>query len=719
MSLLLPGNPAPLVLVAAHDAGWRNAIREVLAADGLRVIEAEDGRQALERTLELRPDLLVLDVLLPQLDGCQVCAELRARPACADLPILVLTELDDADALEGAFHAGVTDFATRPVVPTLLAHRVRYMLRAKRALDELRANQATLARAQRMARLGSWEFEVATGTVRLSPEGAHLLGLSAGPACCTLDQLLVHVPEEDAARLISLVAASVRTGRAFRADHGVVLEGEARHLHTQAAPLRDEHGRVIGLTGTTQDISERIEGEARMRALAFYDTLTGLPNRVLFTDLLRAALARAQRLDRHVAVMFLDLDAFKSINDTLGHRAGDRVLEQVALRLRDVTREYDAVARSAAEGTGLTLGRLGGDEFLLAITDLGHADDAATVASRILDAFRAPIHTQEGEIRATVSIGVSVFPEDGGDVDELLKNADTALYHAKAVGRNTFEFYSPQLSEAALHRMMLEGRLRDAVERNEFLLFYQPQVDTRTRRVVGVEALLRWQHPGLGIVGPAHFVATLEQTRLIHALGPWIVRTAAAQLKAWHDQGLDGLNMAINLSGEQLRQPEIAETLHRAAEETGVDRRFIEFEITESVLIEAGSQGVTAVKQLKAKGYRIAMDDFGTGYSSLSYLTHLPVDCLKIDRSFTEDILTNVTHAAVVETIVDLAGKLNIEPLVEGVERPEQCQKLQQLGCSLMQGYLFGKPMAAPDLLKHLEAGPLCLTAAGAAAGSA
>ena len=694
----------PIVLVADDDPVSRMIIVEVLAAEGLRIAEAEDGRQALERALELRPDLIVLDLMMPHMDGFQVCAELRELPGFEDLPVLVLTGLDDSDALDRAFHAGATDFAARPVAATMLKHRVRFLLRSRRTLAELRTSQARLANAQRVARLGNWHYDLTTGTISLSAEGARLLGLVEGRLACTVAEFTAMVPDDDAARLQQAVTTTLRTGRAFRLDHRVTLNEETRHLHTQASPTHDGDGNIDGLAGTSQDISERVENEARMRALAFYDTLTGLPNRVLFTDLLRAALARAQRLDRHVAVMFLDLDGFKSINDTMGHRAGDRVLEQVALRLRDITREYDTIARGGDDAPALTIGRLGGDEFLLAITDLGHADDAARVASRILEGLRAPIRTRDGEIRVSASIGVSVYPEDGADVDELLKNADTALYAAKDLGRNTLEFYSPQLSEAAIHRMVLEGRLRDAVERQEFTLFYQPQVDTRLGRITGVEALLRWQHPELGIVGPAHFVDTLEETGLIHAIGPWIVRTAADQLKAWHDEGFLAMQMAINLSGEQLRQPDIVEILDRAAMEAGVERAFIEFEITESILIGAGSQGVSAVNALKARGYRLAMDDFGTGYFSLSYLTHLPVDCLKIDRSFTADILTNTTHAAVVETIIDLAGKLNIEPLVEGVERDEQCDRLRELGCTRMQGYLFGKPMPASEVVSLLRA---------------
>ncbi len=693
----------PLVLVADDDPTTRLVIVELLSGDGLRVAEAGDGREAVTRALELLPDLLLLDVLMPGLDGFEVCAALRGTPGFRDLPIMVLTGLEDTEALDRAFDAGATDFASKPVNPTLLGNRVRYLLRAARAFRDLRTSETRLENAQRIARLGNWDYSLATGHMGLSAEAARLLG--AATPTITLNEFLVRVPGEDAGRLTNALESALRTASSFGLDHRVTTsEGATRFLRTQGAALLDDKGSIAGVTGTLQDITERVEAEARVRTLAFYDTLTGLPNRTLFTDLLRKALTRAARVQKHVAVMFLDLDGFKEINDTLGHRAGDRVLEQVANRLRQVTRDYDPAMRSG-ESDAFTVGRLGGDEFLLAITDLAKPDDAASVALRILEVMGRPVSTQDGEIRVSTSIGVSVFPQDGADVDELLKNADTALYHAKDQGRNTFEFYSPQLSAATLERRMLESMLVDAVGRAEFRLYYQPQVDAATNRILGAEALLRWQHPTRGLVGPALFINALEQTRLIRELGPWIVRTAATQLKEWHDAGLSDLRMAINLSGSQLGDPGIVDMLDAAVAASGAPRSHIEFEITETVLIHAASEGVNAVNALKARGYRVAMDDFGTGYSSLSYLTRFPVDCLKLDRSFAADFLTNDTHAAVVETMIGLAQRLGIELVIEGVESATQRDRLLACGARRMQGYLFGRPVPEPEF-RMLVAGP-------------
>jgi diguanylate cyclase (GGDEF)-like protein len=674
----------------------------MLAQAGVRVVLAKAGADIVAEALPLKPDVVILDIVPPEFFGLDACARLRGVPDLVDVPILVLTGQDEADLLDRAFAAGATDFAAGPVAAAVLGQRLRYMLRAKRTLDALRTSEARLAQAQRIAKLGNWDFDQRTRLVRLSPEAATLLGAPAGRLVCTLDELTAGAPHEDAAKLLAEMTQATRTGKNFSCDHRVDVAGEARFLHSQGAAVTDAAGTVLGLAATTQDVTDRMEAEAKVRALAFYDTLTGLPNRLLFTDLLGTALSRASRLGRHVAVMFLDLDGFKSINDSLGHPAGDRVLEQVAIRLRQVTREYDTVARGD-DARRVTVGRLGGDEFLLAITDLAAPGDAERVARRILEALHEPIRTKDGEIQVSASIGMSIAPQDGSDVDDLLKNADTALYHAKDRGRNTYEFYSPEMSEAALHRMILESRLRGAVEREEFALHYQPQMDAAGDRIIGVEALLRWHHPELGIIGPAHFVHALEQNGLIHTLGPWIVRTAARQLRHWHDAGMADLRMAINLSGKQLRQADIVDVLVNAVAAGGVAPRFIEFEITESVLIQTGSEGVHAVNALRQQGYGVAMDDFGTGYSSLAYLTRLPVSCIKIDRSFTADVMTNTTHAAVVQTIIELARRLRIDVLAEGVERMEQRDRLLDFGCTLMQGYLFGAPVPAAELTSILE----------------
>jgi diguanylate cyclase (GGDEF)-like protein/PAS domain S-box-containing protein len=685
----LTGARAALVLVTDDDPVTRLLITQVLEADGFLTDEAGTGSEAVERMRTHKPDLIVVEMVIGEAGTCETCAEIRRMPGLADLPILVLAD-DDGAALDRALEAGATDFAARPIAPAMLVHRVRQMLQSRRGIDDLRRSEARLAWTQTIAKIGHWAYDADTDRLLVSAAAAKRMGLPRRGM--TLARFFEALPDDDAVRVANEISGALVTGTPFGLDHRFRSADGDIVLHTRATAIRE--GDVVkGLAGTMQDVTERVAAEEKVRALAFYDTLTGLPNRVLFTDLLKAALSRARRHRQNVAVMFLDLDGFKNINDTLGHRAGDRVLEKVAARLRQVTRDYDAISREGEVGPSLAIGRLGGDEFLLAITDLEEPGDAAVVAGRIVAALRLPILTEDGEILVSGSVGVSVYPQDGDDVDELLKNADTALYHAKDRGRNTYEFYSPQLSAATLDRVVLEKKLRTAVEKHGFTLHYQPQFDAAAGRIIGAEALLRWQDPDRGIVGPAGFMEVLESTGLIRDILPWIVETAASQLRLWQDAGLEGLRMAINLSGEQLQQPEVAESIDRIVAACGVDPQFVEFEITESVLIGQGSGGVAAVGALKGRGYRIALDDFGTGYSSLSYLTRFPFDCLKIDRSFTDELLANATQAAIIESIIQLARRLDIDLIAEGVERTEQRDRLLLQGCTRMQGFLFGKPM--------------------------
>jgi diguanylate cyclase (GGDEF)-like protein len=702
------------ILVADDDPTTRLFIAQSLAADGFPVIEARDGHEALAMFASESPDIVILDVLMPGRDGFEVCAELRATPRGRDVPILMLTGLDDTHALARAFEVGATDFGTKPLSPGLLAHRVRYMLRAQQTLDALRKSERRLATAQQIARLGHWEYDLDTGLLGLSAVATRLLELEPGNAPFTFADYLKRVHPADSGRLEEALHAACESGTPFGLDHRVVVNGDkVRSVHTEVSIVADPAGRTAQLLGIVQDVTERVETEARIRALAYYDSLTGLPNRVMFGDLLRAAIARAIRQKHHVAAMFLDLDNFKRINDTLGHVAGDHLLAEVAQRLRHVVREHDPVGREVEGGASLSVARLGGDEFLLALTDLGRPDDAGRVATRIVEAMNVPFRIGEGELYVSASIGISIFPHDGTDVDELLKNADIALYHAKDLGRNTFVFYDGSMNRAALERLLLEGQIRRALERDEFVLYYQPQIDTRGDRLIGAEALLRWKHPDMGLISPSHFISILEHTGLIYSVGTWVLREACRQLREWREAGLPAISVCVNLSPMQFRHPRLIDTIDEVVGSSGIDARLIELEVTESAMVETGGETVRLLESLKEKGFRISMDDFGTGYSSLSYLRRFPVDRLKIDRSFVREAVLNPRDAAIVATIISLAHTLGIEPMAEGVELEEQRQLLASSGCALMQGNYFGRPMP-PDELARMLAGDALAIAAGA-----
>ncbi|HEU5220071.1 MAG TPA: EAL domain-containing protein [Gemmatimonadales bacterium] len=442
----------------------------------------------------------------------------------------------------------------------------------------------------------------------------------------------------------------------------------------------------------------------QVRFLAFYDSLTRLPNRVLYKERLAQALVRAERTHKLVAVCFLDLDHFSRINDTLGHDLGDVLLKEVAARLVACSRSGDSVARIGGEDGVAEVSRLGGDEFTVILPDISDPQDAVRVARRLLEAFRQPLRLGTQEVFVTTSVGVAIYPFDGADTEELLKSADVAMYHAKEQGRNTYQLYSSSMNAEAMARMQLESQLRKAVESGEFTIWYQPMVDLKTGKPVGAEALVRWTHPERGLVSPGDFISLCEECGLIVPLGEWILRTVCAQSKAWEQAGFGPMRMCVNLSARQIRHEGIVDTVRTILEETGFAAGSLELELTESMLMEpAGAVGRT-IRELAELGVSLAIDDFGTGYSSLSYLKNFPVKTLKIDRSFIMNLSTDPGNAAITTAIIALAGAMDLEVVAEGVETPGQADFLRERGCHRGQGYLFGKPLPVPEFEQCLRA---------------
>ena len=459
--------------------------------------------------------------------------------------------------------------------------------------------------------------------------------------------------------------------------------------------VRDGHGRLINYVAVFSDISRLKQSEARLEQLAHYDPLTGLPNRLLFQSRLAHALNIARRRASRLALLYLDLDRFKNVNDSLGHPAGDELLVAIARRLGQRMREED------------TLARLGGDEFIILLERIDAPETAALVARQILDLLAEPFQLSDGhEVFVSASIGISLFPEDGGDVTELVRNADTAMYQIKDNGRDGYRFYTESLPHAASARLELETRLRRALERQEFELHYQPQVAVADGRVLGVEALLRWRHPERGLIRPDHFIPLAEESGLIVPIGDWVLERACAQARAWLDQGLPPLTIAVNLSMRQLRQRGLAGRVGEILAETGLEARWLELEITESMMMNRADPALETLRELKALGVGLAMDDFGTGYSSLAHLKHFAIDRLKIDRGFVRDLPADRGDLEIAATIIAMARNLGLEVLAEGVETHEQLAFLSERGCDAYQGYLFSRPLDA-------DAIPALLTGAG------
>jgi len=467
-----------------------------------------------------------------------------------------------------------------------------------------------------------------------------------------------------------------------------------------------------------RDTRERWQAQERLAYLANFDSLTGLPNRTLFRDRLAQAMARAQRSGRPMALMFIDLDRFKLVNDSLGHEVGDRLLQHVAKTLTHCLRSVDSVGRrvddggdgsgdGGAAGAGMgpgddspfTLSRLGGDEFTVILEAVESAEDAAAVARRILDALNEPFRVGEEEIVASGSIGISMFPTDDVDLDGLVRHTDMAMYRSKSLGRGTYSFFSDDLNAAVSARLSLEGSLRRAVERNEFQLHYQPKADLQTGEVTGVEALLRWHRPGHGMVPPDRFISVLEDTGMILPVGAWVIRAACEQLGQWDKMGLPPLRLAVNLSARQFRHLYLASLIEDSLRENAINPRRLEIELTESLLMEDTEATRAMLESFARLGVRLAIDDFGTGHSSLSYLKRFNIDTLKIDRSFVRSLPDDAEDVAIATAVIALGRSMEMNVVAEGVETEAQADLLRRLGCDEMQGYLLGRPMAAPDFL--------------------
>jgi diguanylate cyclase (GGDEF)-like protein len=444
-------------------------------------------------------------------------------------------------------------------------------------------------------------------------------------------------------------------------------------------------GRFSGYRGTGSDITARKVTEQRVHHVAQHDVLTGLPNRSLLQDRLSQAVAYAGRSGHQVWVMLIDLDRFKFVNDSMGHKAGDVLLMTVAARLRSALRDTDTVAR------------LSGDEFVVILTEHEDQKLSVDVVQRLMDSVAQPVMLGSKEFFVTCSIGVAVFPTDGAPADSLIEHADIAMYRAKKLGRNNFQFYTPAMNEEATERVRIESALRNALERDEFVLHYQPQVDLASGEIVGMEALIRWQHPEMGMVAPNRFIGVAEETGLIVQIGAWVMRTACQQTQAWQQDGLGKLCVAVNLSARQFGAPNLIADIRAVLAETGLPPGCLEIELTESLFMSDVTLAVELLHAMKALGINLSIDDFGTGYSSLSYLSRFPIDVLKIDRSFVAEITRDSNDAAIVASIIALAHNLKLAVIAEGVETEEQLDYLRRHGCDEMQGYYFSRPLPAAD----------------------
>lgn len=699
------GQNKTLILIVDDDISMRMLMRASLEQAGYETAEAENGKMGLEQFVNLRPDAVLLDVMMPGLDGYETCAALRKLPGGEHVPVLMATGLEDVQSIHRAFEVGATDFITKPINWVMLVYRVRYMLRASEAFHGMHKSQAQLSEAQRLAKIGNWEFDLAGKSIECSDECRRLLGLIDCDIENSFDVYLKAIHPEDKDEVRLALRAAFKEKRPYKVESRIFLSGEERIVLHQGDVVFDEVRGHNVVRGIIQDVTELKQAEEQIRYLAYYDGLTGLANRSLFKDRLKKAFASAHRKERSMALMFLDLDRFKNINDTLGHHIGDMLLKNVADRLNQIIRESDSLARLGSAVSHNCVSRLGGDEFTVLLSEIAHPEDVVVVAERMLAIIAEPLNLAEHEIQVTASIGISVFPCDGKDPDTLMKNADTAMYFAKEKGRNNFQFYEQELNEIINEKLIIESDLRKALAEDQFQLHYQPLINSLSGEIIGAEALIRWQHPERGLIPPNEFIPVAEESGLISSLTDWVLKTACNQNKAWQREGLKPIRIAVNLSGYRFSQQNIVELVERNLQDSQLESKYIELEITEGTLMQDKENSKGLLQQLKDMGLSIAIDDFGTGYSSLAYLKRFPIDTLKVDQSFVRDISNDPNHEAIVKAIVTMAQSLELNVTGEGVETKEELAILQKLGCTSVQGYYYSRPVPADDFVSLLKKG--------------
>lgn len=699
----------PLALVVDDDEVLRLSMTAAMEKAGFSVVQAKDGLEAISRFQTDAPDLVLLDVMMPGMDGFDTCRAIRQLQNGKYTQILVVTGLDDTESIERAFKAGANDFVSKPLNWVKLGHRGRYMLRAGRAFQSLNKNERRLIKTQEMAKLGNWEVDIATNQFQCSPEAIRLLGLEVSRSNFTYNDFFTSIATPECDKVREKVDNAIKSNQSFSLHYRVIMpDGTQRHILNRGEVYFDKNGIPEEMLGAVQDVTLLKNAEEEIRMLAFFDGLTGLANRVLFMERLSQEISAAERHGRIFALLFLDLDQFKMINDTFGHHMGDLLLKKVSETLKRCTRNSDtATSPARCDEADTLIARLGGDEFILLLSDIKKPKNAATVARRILKGM--PItHNLEGQqVSVTSSIGISVYPEDGNDAETLLKHADTAMYHAKQNGRNTYKFYKKALNAEVLERFSLEHDLRAAIENHEFILFFQPKLNLTTRKIIGAEALIRWMHPQKGMIQPDQFIPIAEESGFIVDINKWVIETSCKHNSTWRNRGLNPGRIAVNLSGYQLPDQNIIEVIKNALQEARLDGNSLEVELTEYTLMQNNSKTRDTLKLMNDLHLRVALDDFGTGYSSLSYLTSFPVNSLKIDRSFVMGTTVSESNRVIIKAIIAMGHSLGIKIVAEGIETEEQFRMLQDFGADEGQGFYFSPPVPDEQFVVLLEKGTL------------
>jgi len=677
-------------------------LEDILEDQGYDIVKAGSGQMALDILAKDADFALVLmDVLMPVMDGFETVKRIKTNIALEEIPVVFITALTPSDvSVQQGYEHGAIDFIVKPIDPAFLEAKVAAFCtfyRQKQVLKaEIQQRKALVSQLQLSSTIfeSSGEGIIITDerfVVRaVNPAFAQITGYSSSEIIGQKPNVL-QSGLQDADFYKMMWFAIGKMGYWEGEIRNCRKNGEVYHEWLRITEVRNEQHAITNYIGIFSDISSHASAKQKLYYLAHYDALTELPNRVLFQETLKHEIANAQRNNTKLALMFLDLDRFKIINDTLGHSAGDKLLQEVSGRLLDCIRDNDMLSRQ------------GGDEFTGILLGLNTASVAAVVAEKMVKAMEEPVIIQGEELYVTTSIGISIYPDDTDDIEDLLKYADTAMYKSKDKGRNTYTYYKEDVKQLSSKRFDLEAKLRKALDGDEFELHYQPKYDTVHGHITGMEALIRWNQPELGRIAPFDFIPLAEETGLIVPIGAWVLNEACRQNKAWQDAGFPGMRVAVNLSSRQFNDGNMIEIVNNIIDRHELDYKYLELELTESMIMQDAEETINILKSLYGCGIQLSIDDFGTGYSSLSYLKRFPITKLKLDRSFIMGLPDDKDDAKIVTAMITLAHGLDLTVIAEGVETREQLAWLEDAGCDEIQGYFFNAPMSAADFTKLLE----------------
>jgi diguanylate cyclase (GGDEF)-like protein/PAS domain S-box-containing protein len=678
--------PSRLLIVDDNEMN-RDMLARRLARKGYVIGLAENAKGLLERVKQDAVDLVLLDIEMPEVSGLDALKALREHYSAAELPIIMVTAKTQSDDIVTALDLGANDYLTKPIDFPVAVARIGTQLSHKQAQEALKESEERYALAARGSNDGLWDWSLSANVVHFSPRWKSMLGYQEGQIGNTPEEWFDRIHDADRERVKEEIAAHQKgLTPHFESEHRVLhKDGTFRWMLSRGVAVQDASGNALRMAGSQTDITE---GKVS-------DPLTGLPNRLLFIDRVGRLIKHTKRRkDQLFAVLFLDLDGFKMINDSMGHLVGDQLLLGVAQRLEKCLRATDTVARL---GETFTVARLGGDEFTVLLDDIKDPSDAKRAADRMMKALTSPFILGGKEVFTSVSIGIALSNSAYEQPEDMLRDADTAMYRAKSQGKARYEVFDADMRASVLARLQLETDLRHALERGEFRNFYQPIVALASGEIAGFEALLRWQHPTRGLLGPIEFIPVAEETGLIRELGWWNLREACRQISEWR-AGIvahSHLTMSVNLSAKQFLQPNLVEDIRKLLSELALPPEALKLEITESTVMADPSAAVEMLQQIKSLGIHLAIDDFGTGYSSLSYLHRFPLDTLKIDRSFISGMGNDGEGMEIARTILPMANNLRLDVVAEGVETIQQVALLKKLQCKYGQGYYFSRPLSA------------------------